>query len=160
VEVVPFVVTYNGMATGPAIKRCVEHLMADAPDFGLAIERVDLYVHCQTRDPIIAGLASMESRFQTRLATLPFVRFRRTDRLFEVAYASRWVHSDALFGAARVELPEAEFACLCREFAAALLLVRRRVKRADAFDAARLEAHLQQQLGLLPKSGLTARTPT
>ena len=59
-EVVPFVVTYNGMATGPCVKRCVEHLMADRQrSFGAAIERVDLYPHCQTREPIIAGLESM-----------------------------------------------------------------------------------------------------
>jgi hypothetical protein len=113
VEVVPFVVTYNGMATGPCIKRCVEHLMAEAPSFGAAIDRVDLYPHCQTRDPIIAGLELMRDRFQARLATLPFVRFRRQSRLFEVAYASQWVHSGAMFKA-WVDLSPAEFGCLCR----------------------------------------------
>jgi len=150
VKVVAFVVTYNGMATGPCIRGCVEHLMADAPNFGAAIERVDLYPHCQTLDPIIAGLESMLDRFQARLGTLPFIRFRRTARLFEVAYASQWVHSAAMFGSAVVDLPQAEFACLCREFAAALLLARRRIKQSDAFDVAELQSHLQQRLRLLP----------
>jgi hypothetical protein len=149
VEVVPFIVTYNGMATGPAIKRCVEHLMTDAPTFGTAIEQIDLYAHCQTREPILTGLESMESRFQARLVTLPFIRFRRATRLFEVAYASRWVHSDNTFGSA-AELSAAEFACLCREFAAALSLTRRRIKPSDAFDVVALEAHLQRRLGLVP----------
>jgi hypothetical protein len=150
-EVVPFVVKYNGMTTGPCIKRCVELLMTDAPSFGAAIERVDLYPHCQTREPIIAGLEFMRDRFQDRLATLPFIRFRRKARLFEVAYASAWVHSDAMFGASVVELPPAEFVCLCREFAAALSLIRRRVKRSDAFDMVGFETHLQRRLESLPQ---------
>jgi hypothetical protein len=151
VEVVPFIVTYNGMATGPCIKRCVEHLMAGAPSFGAAIERVDLYPHCQTRDPILAGLEFIRDRFQARLATLPFIRFRRKARLFEVAYASQWVHSEALFGASVVNLSPAEFACLCREFAAALALIRRPIKRLDAFDVCEFEAHLQRRLETLPQ---------
>ena len=149
-EVVAFVVTYNGMATGPCIQGCVEHLTADAPNFGAAIERVDLYPHCQTLEPIITGLEFMRNRFQARLGTLPFIRFRRTARLFEVAYASQWVHSKAMFGSAVVDLPPAEFTCLCREFAAALLLARRRIKQSDAFDVAELQSHLQQRLRLLP----------
>lgn len=148
-EVVPFVVTYNGMATGPAIKRCVEHLMADAPAFGAAVERMELYPHCHTREPLVAGLGAIAARFQDRLATLPFVRFRRTRRLFEVAYASSFVHRDDLFGAAKIELPSVEFCGLCQEFAAAMLQVRRRLKSSDEFDASGLEAHLQHRLALL-----------
>ena len=30
-EIVPFIITYNGMATGPTVKRCVEYLMTDSP---------------------------------------------------------------------------------------------------------------------------------
>ena len=75
-EVVPFIVTYNGMATGPCVKRCVEYLMADRQhSFGAAIERVDLYPHCQTREPIIAGLKSMRDRFEARPS--PRCRCRR-----------------------------------------------------------------------------------
>ena len=48
------------------------------------------------------------------------------------------------------DLPPAEFTCLCREFAAALLLARRRIKQSDAFDVAELQSHLQQRLRLLP----------
>ena len=151
-EVVPFVVTYNGMATAPAFKRCVEYLLGKRPQsFGAMIERVNLYPHCQTSEPIIVGLEPMLDRFQARLATLPFVRFRRKLRLFEVAYASQWVHSEAVFGASKVELSPAEFGCLCREFVAALSLIRRRVKETDAFDVAGLEAHLQRRLGSLPQ---------
>jgi hypothetical protein len=151
VEVVPFVVTYNGMATGPAIKRCVAFLLGKRPrGFGAAIERVDLYPHCQTREPILAGLEAMRYGFEARLASLPFVRFRRKIRLFEVAYASQWVHSEAMIGSSETALSPAEFDCLCREFAAALSLIRRRVKRTDDFDVAGLEAHLQRRLESLP----------
>jgi hypothetical protein len=152
VEVVPFLVTYNGMATGPAIKLCVEFLLGKQPrSFGPAIERVDLCPHCQTREPVIAGLDSMRDRFQARLASLPFVRFRRKLQLFEVAYASQLVHSEAMFGSSKAKLSPADFGCLCREFAAALTLIRRRLKRTDAFDAAGLEAHLQRRLDSLPE---------
>lgn len=151
-EVVPFVVTYNGMATGPAIKRCVEHLLgAPPPNFGDAIERVDLYPHCQTREPIVAGLEWMQDRFQTRLATLPFVRFRRKLRLFEVAYVSQWVHSKAMFESSELALSPADFDCLCREFVAAMSLIWPRLKRTDTFDVAGLEAHLQRRLESLPR---------
>jgi hypothetical protein len=151
VEVVPFVVTYNGMATGPCLKRCMEHLLGKRPrSFGAAIERVELYAHCQTRDPIIHGLESMRDRFHARLATLPLVWFRRARRLLEVAYASQLVHREELFGAAEADLSAAEFVGLCREFAAALLLVRRRLERSDVFDLAGLEEHLQRRLALLP----------
>lgn len=151
-EVVPWVITYNGMATGPCVYRCVEYLLGEPPrGFGTAIEQVDLYLHCQTCDPILSDLDGMRDRFQARLATLPFIRFRRTRRLFEVAYASRLMHREELFGADKVALSTAEFGRLCREFAAALLLVRRRLKRSDDFDLAGLEAHLQRQLALLAR---------
>lgn len=158
-EVVPFIVTYNGMATGPAVKRCLEALLGKRPrSFGSAIQRVDLYPHCQTREPIIAGLESMRERFQARLASLPFVRFRRKLRLFEVAYASQLVHSEAMFGSSAAGLFPAEFDCVCREFAVALSLIRRRVTRTDDFDVAGLEAHLQRRLESLPQPQTTYPT--
>ena len=150
-EVVPFVVTYNGMATGPCLKRCVAHLLGTRPrNFGSAIKRVELYPHCQSREPIRPGLEGMWDRFQTRLANLPLVWFRRTQRFLVVSYASQLVHREELFGAAEAELSSDEFDGLCREFAIALLLARRRLKRSDAFDAAGLEKHLQRRLARLP----------
>jgi hypothetical protein len=150
VEIIPFIVTYNGMATGPCIKRCVEYLTAGGPDsFGTAIERIDIYPRCQTRDPFNPGLEFMLDRFRSGLATLPFIRFRRKARLFEVSYASEWVHSSAMFGASTVELSPSEFDCLCREFAAALALVRRRIKKSDDFNVDAFEAHLQRRVKCL-----------
>jgi hypothetical protein len=138
------------MATGPCVYRCVEHLLGKPPrSFGAAIEQVELYPHCQTREQTLPTLDGMWDRFQTRLGTLPFVRFFRTRRRFEVAYASAFVHREELFGRAKIELLPAEFILLCREFAAALLLVRRRLKRSDDFDTAE-EAQLQRRLDLLP----------
>lgn len=146
-RIVPFIVTYNGMATGPCIKRCVEYLTAEGPaSFGTAIERIDIYVRCQTSDPIVPGLEFLMDRFQAGLATLPFVRFRRKAKLFELSYASDWVHSSEMFGAKTIELPPPEFRCLCREFAAALSLVRRRIKKSDSFDMDAFETHLQRRL--------------
>jgi hypothetical protein len=147
VKIVPFIVTYNGGATGPCITRCIEYLTAEGPvSFGTAIERIDIYVRCQTRDPIVPGLEFVMDRFQAGLATLPFIRFRRKARLFELAYASEWVHSSAMFGASQIDLPPSEFNCLCREFATALSLVRRRVKKSDDFDVDAFEAHLQRRV--------------
>ena len=104
-KIVPFIVTYNGGATGPCITRCVEYLTAEGPaSFGTAIERIDIYVRCQTRDPITPGLEFMVDRFQAGLATLPFIRFRRNARLFALSYASEWVHSSEMFGASKIEL--------------------------------------------------------
>ena len=149
-KIVPFIVTYNGMATGPCIKRCSEHLVTEGTaSFGSAIERIDIYPRCQTRDPIIPGLKFMEDRFQAALATLPFVRFRRKAKLFELSYASNWVHSSELFGASAMELPSSSFTCLCREFANALLLVRRRIKASDDFDVDAFDAHLQRRVEAL-----------
>jgi hypothetical protein len=147
VDVLPFIVTYNGMATGPCIERCVEHLMAGAPSsFGALIERVDIYAHCQTREPLNPGLASMHERFQDRLATLPFLRLRRSARLFGVAYASQFLHSKAMFGAEESVLSPADFRLVCREFAGALSSIRRRVKRSDDFDTDGLDEHLRRRL--------------
>jgi hypothetical protein len=144
VKIVPFIVIYNGAATGPCINRCVEYLTAKGPaSFGAAIERIDIYIRCQTRDPMVPGLEFLMDRFQAGLATLPFIRFRRKARLFELSYASEWLHSSEMFGAANIELPPSEFDCICRELAAVLLLVRRRVKRSDDFDVDAFEAHLQ-----------------
>jgi hypothetical protein len=161
-RIVPFIVTYNGGATGPCITRCVEYLTAECPaSFGTAIERIEIYVRCQTRDPMIAGLEFMMDRFQAGLATLPFIRFRRKARLFELSYASEWVHSSEMFGAARIELSPSEFDCLCREFVAALFLVRRRIKKSDDFDLDAFEAHLQRRvksLDQLARAGLRRRT--
>jgi hypothetical protein len=120
-DVVPFIVTYNGIATGPCVNRCAEYLMAGSPpSFGAAIERVDIYAHCQTREPIIDSLTFMFERFQKRLTTLPFLRFRRKARLFEVAYLSGFVYAETLFHSAEASLSLADFNGLCREFAEAL----------------------------------------
>ena len=163
-KIFPFIVTYNGGATGPCIARCVEHLTAEGPaSFGTAIERIDIYVRCQTRDPLVPGLEFLMNRFQAGLATLPFIRFRRKARLFELSYASEWVHSSEMFGASIIELPPAEFGCLCREFAAALSLVRRRVKKSDDFDVEGFEAHLERRVEILHKpadTGSRRRTHT
>ena len=145
-DVVPFIVTYNGMATGPCM-RCIERLMSGAPpSFGTLIERVDIYAHCQTREPLISGLASMYGRFQDRLATMPYLRLRRSTRLFEVAYASQLMHSKSMFGAEESVLSPADFRLACREFAGALSLIRRRVRRSDDFDIDGLDEHLRRRL--------------
>jgi hypothetical protein len=121
--------------------------MAGGSDsFGTAIEQIDVYPRCQMRDPIIPGLEFMLHRFQEGLETLPFIRFRRKARLFEVSYASAWVHSDAMFGASKIELPPSEFDCLVREFAAALSLVRTRVKKSDDFNVDAFEAQLRRRV--------------
>lgn len=149
-KVTPFVVTYNGMATGPSIKRCVEYLMTDAPStFGAAIEQVDVYAHCQTTDLIADSFADMNARFQVRLATLPLLRFKRKSCLLEVSYASQILHSDAMFESSSGSLLVAEFNCLCREFAGVLSLARRRLTRSDAFDIDSLDSHLRNRLALL-----------
>jgi hypothetical protein len=150
VEIVPFIVTYNGMAASPSVKRCTEHLTAEGPiSFGTAIKRIDIYIRCQTRDPTVPGLEFLMDRFQAGLATLPFIRFRRRDRLFELSYESAWVHSREMFGASITELPPAEFDLLCRELVTVLLLVRRRIKKSDDFDVDAFEAHLQRRVECL-----------
>lgn len=150
-KVVPWVVTYNAMATGPCVSRCVTHLMGKRPkSLGTAIELVELYPHCQSRERVLPTLGNMRDRFQVRLGTLPLVRFYRTRRRFTVSYSSAFIFRDELFGAAKIELPTNEFGLLCREFADALLLVRLRLKRSDNFDLAALEEHLKQRLALLP----------
>jgi hypothetical protein len=54
VKIVPLIVTYNGGASGPCIMRVVEYLTAKGPaSFGTAIEQIDIYPRCQTRDRII-----------------------------------------------------------------------------------------------------------
>jgi hypothetical protein len=146
VDVVPYIVTYNGMATGPCVDRCVESLMAGAPpSFGAAIEQVEIYAHCRTREPIIASLSLMHERFQRRLTTLPFLRFRRRTRLFVVAYASELLY-EALFRSDEAPLSPADFHRLCREFAGALSLIRRRVRRSDDFDLDGLDGHLRRRI--------------
>jgi hypothetical protein len=99
---------------------------------------------------MVPGNKFLWDRFQAGLANLPFIRFRRKARLFEVSYASEWIHSNAMFGARLVELSSSEFNCLCREFAAALSLVRCRVKKSDDFDIDAFEAHLRRRVNSLP----------
>lgn len=146
-KIVPFIVTPNGMATGPCIKRCTEYLTTGGSiSFGTAIERIDLYPRCQTRDPIPPGLEYMTDRFQAGLESLPFIRFHRKARLFEISYASEWVHSSEFFGASKTELSTSDFTCLCREFSAALSFVRRRIKKSDDFNVDEFEAHLKRRI--------------
>ena len=153
-DIVPFLVTYNGMATGPCVGRCAHYLMAGAPrSFGGAIERVEIYAHCQTREPIIASLSFLYERFQDRLRTLPYLRFRRKARLFEIAYASEFVHDKTLFGSDDVSLPPADFKGWCREFAGALALIRGRVKPSDDFDLDGMDLHLRRRIETLESEG-------
>ena len=48
-----------------------------------------------------------------------------------------------------MELSPSEFGLLCREFAATLSLVRRRVKKSDDFNADAFEAHLKRRVDSL-----------
>ena len=148
-EIVPFIITYNGMATGSCVTQCAEYLMNDAPDFGAAIKRVDIYAHCQTSDAVVASLASMDERFQQRINKLPMIRFRRKSQLVEISYASAFLYTDALFGKEKIPLSAANFGCLCREFAAALSLIQRRIKLSDDFDMDALNMQLQRRLASL-----------
>jgi hypothetical protein len=151
VEVVPWLVTYNSMMTGPCMYRCVEHLLGVPPrGFGSAIKDVELQPHCHTRHVVLPNLDGTWDRFQAGLGRLPFVRFYRTRQRFVVHYASALIHREELFGVDKKELPPHEFTLLCWEFAAALLMVRRRLKPTDDFDLVGLEMHLQQRLALLP----------
>ncbi len=146
-EVVPFIVTYNGMAAGPCVNRCAEYVMSAAPQsFGAAIERVDIYAHCQTSEAITSSLRSMDKRFQVRLATLPYLRFRRKARLFEIAYASQFVFAEKLFESDEAVLSLTDFDRLCCEFAEALALIRRRVKPSDDFDLDGLDLHIRRRI--------------
>ena len=140
------------MAYGPCITRCSDYLAPEGADsFGTAIEQIDIYARCQTRDPIIPGLEFMDDRFQAGLKTLPFIRFRRKARLFELSYASDWIHSSEMFGAANIELAPHEFSCLCREFSATLFSMRRRLKKSDDFDVDLFETILQRRVENLDK---------
>ena len=156
-KVVPWVVTYNRWESGPWLERCVEYLLGSPPrGFGTAIEVVELHAHCHDPAPTPPLVVEERERFQAQLAVLPLVRFRRSRRRFEVAYASAFVRRVDLRGhLGIVRLSAGEFALLCQEFAAALLLARRRLKRTDDFDLAGLEAHLHGRLALLPT--VTAR---
>ncbi len=160
-KIFAYIVTYNGGGSGPCIMQCVEYLTAGGPaTFGTAIEQIEIYPRCQTRDPIAPGCEFLMDRFQAGLATLPFIRFRRKPKLFEVSYASEWLFSKEMFGAEMIELPPSEFNCLVREFAAALSLVRRRVKKSDDFDVDGFEAHLQcrvEDLGRDTRAGIRQR---
>jgi hypothetical protein len=148
----PYIVTYNGMACGPCITRCSDYLAPEsAASFGTAIEQIDIYARCQTRDPIIPGLEFMMDSFQAGLSTLPFIRFRRKARVLELSYASDWMHSEDMFGTSGIELPRPEFICLCREFAASLFLVRGRLRKSDDFEVDRFELLLQSRVESLDR---------
>lgn len=153
-RVVPLVVTYNLWEGGPWLDRCVEYLLGSpARCFGKAIEEVELHAYCHDHRPTPPAVVEMRERFEARLATLPVVRFRRSRRLLVVDYASAFARRADLKGhLGVVRLSAGEFATLCREFAAALLLVRPRLKRSDEFDLAGLVSHLRQRLALLPES--------
>jgi hypothetical protein len=148
----PSVIFYNGMASGPELKRCTAFLLVDMPQYlGSAIERVDLYPRCQTSDPIEQSLLQLNATFQENLQNLPYVRFRRKEKLFEVSYVSKFVYSSSMFGKEKIPLPPPDFECLCREFAWALAQARRRLKKTDDFNIAALEKHLEDRLATLPQ---------
>jgi hypothetical protein len=149
-KIVPFIVTFNSMSTGPRLNQCVDFLMTNAsPSFGTAIEQIDLYARCQTKDNIPDGLEFLMDRFQKGLTTLPYIRFRRKLRLFEISYESRWVHSSDFFKENGSEFSRSDFDAICREFATSLALVRRRIKKTDDFDVGSFEGHLLRRIDCL-----------
>ena len=146
-KILAYMVTYDSGGSGPCIMRCVEYLTGGAPEtFGTAIDQIEIYPRCQSRDPIAPGSEFLIERFQEGLATLPFIRFRRKAKLVEISYASQWLFSKDFFAASDIELPANEFNCLVREFAAALSMVRKRVTKSDDFDVDAFEAHLQRRV--------------
>ncbi|MDX1926975.1 MAG: hypothetical protein SFV81_10675 [Pirellulaceae bacterium] len=150
-EIAPYIVVYNGLVTGPCIRRCIDYLVTDGPSsYGGAVQRIELYPRCHTHDATPPGLNSMMEHFQFGLKSLPFIKFRRKSRLFEISYESVWIHSSEYCGESVIELPANDFNCLCREFATALLLIRKRLKDTDDFDLAAFQSQLRQRIDLLP----------
>ena len=157
-QIFAYMVTYDGGGSGPCIMRCIEYLTAGAPEsFGTAIEQIEIYPRCQSRDPIAPDSEFLSDRFQAGLATLPFVRFRRKSKLVEVSYASEWLFSKEHFSASETELPTNEFKCLVREFAEALLMVRQRITKSDDFDLNAFEAHIRRRLEDLDQHALNLK---
>lgn len=136
------------MECGPELNRCAAYLLIDMPPhLGAAIERVDIYPRCQTSDPIDQSLVQLNNRFQENLEKLPFIRFKRKEKLLEVSYLSKFIYSSSM----KPPLPPADFACLCREFAWALTQARKRLKKTDDFNIDLLEKHLEARLATLPQ---------
>jgi hypothetical protein len=154
VKIIPWIVTYNGMGTGPSLQHCVDFLLMKAPrSFGPAIAQVDIYAHCRSRGRTPDGLDFMRDRFRANALTLPKVWFRRKSRLVEIAYFSRLLSVAEMFEEESSDALDLHyFLTFCREFASALLMIEERLKPADKFDMEAFRAHLRERLNDLPKS--------
>jgi hypothetical protein len=120
------------------------------PALGSLVNEIELYPHCATADPVEPQFEDMLARFQARCSTLPIVRvYRRHKRAF-VSYASKWVHTDAAFGAATVHPDSQAFETITCEMAGALCLLTPRFKSSDDFAVKRLALHVTDRASKLP----------
>lgn len=150
-KVIPWIVTYNGMGTGPSIKQCAGFLLTNAPSFGSSVTQIEIYAHCRTRGRAVKNLDFMRDRFRARVLTLPKVWFRRKRKLIEVAYFSRMWSVEAMFGEDPPPLDLRSFRTFCQEFGSAMLMIEERVRPADNFNLAAFRLHVQERLSELPE---------
>lgn len=142
--------TYNCYGGHPTLSLLGDFLLLDAPDFGDAIKEIELILRFADSGPPERTLEGMYESFHANQATMPLVTYRRSKGRMEIAVASSVM--DGRDWKASRELSLELFKRGFDEVIQALSLMRKRLKKTDAFDLDAFLAHCEAGRRSIPDS--------
>lgn len=133
-------VSYNGMGGHHTLSFVGDLLLGlPRPSFGTAVGQIEAYAHLDSDGSTLPTLERLRQRFRDRVATMPQAWFRRKTKRIELAYHSRLGSADDLLKGKSRRTGSKDIPLIRRaysELAAALEVVRKRVRPTDDFDTA------------------------
>jgi uncharacterized protein YfeS len=142
--------TYNAYGGHVTLTLTGGYLTLDAPSFGDAIEEIEVIVHFRSDGPPRKTLESMYDIFHAGLSALPKVTFRRKKRKAELSFYSELLTAREVERSRQLSLDL--FCNGCREVVKNVKLLRRRIRKDDAFDFAEFQSWLDQRVERLPRT--------
>ena len=140
--------TYNRYGGQVTLSLLGDFLMLGAPDFGDAIKEIELILRFNHSGPPRKTLESMFESFHANQSSMPLVTYRRSKGRMEIAAASDLMDGRDLDRSRQLSLD-----LFKRGFDAvlqAMSLMRKRLKKSDAFDLDSFLAHCESARRRLP----------
>jgi hypothetical protein len=153
-EIIYWVVTYNGYSAHPLAQYAKTFLIQGAPrSLGSTIKTFELYAHVKTRGRAPHSLGGMKKDFPAHLKMLPRVRFLRRYARVDISYVCHLGFEEDLLLKGGDAGPVEMFRAACLEIASALQLAKTGLKKTDDFDWEAFSAHVNHQLTKIPTTG-------
>lgn len=151
-EILVFLRTYNSFGGHPVISLIGGYLELDMPDFGSALEQIEVYIALKTDTWETPSLQSLHEDFHKNIGQFSGIKFFRTKKRLELRYVGRANGDDIEANEWRTDDPNtcSLFQSSTIELVQKLELIRQKIKPSDNFDFVGFSEWVQKKLDSLP----------